>query len=226
MRRSLEFCSKGDRYVLYVSTAVEPQKEARTRVSQTHEHEKRPQSPGSPSSQGPCAFDRLDSRCRPSARLVFLKQGRFSRAPRSAPAQLGTQEPGGRVWHGPMSRTMSPGAGDRSFFLRASRDIEYVKQHGRRLSTACFNLLICRTEARNSRVGIVVGKRFGIAVRRNRVKRLFRELSRQVRGELAGDHALLVFPKRDALILPFDELKNLWRATLRRQGLLNAGEKS
>jgi ribonuclease P protein component len=125
-----------------------------------------------------------------------------------------------------MSRTMSSGAHDRSFFLRASRDIEQVKQHGRRLSTACFNLLVCRIEARNSRVGIVVGKRFGIAVRRNRVKRLFRELSRQVRGELAADYALLVFPKREALTLPFDELKTLWRSTLRRQGVLNTPEQS
>jgi ribonuclease P protein component len=125
-----------------------------------------------------------------------------------------------------MSRTMSQGAGDRSFFLRASRDIEYVKEHGRRLSTACFNLLVCRTEARISRVGIVVGKRFGIAVRRNRVKRLFRELARQVRDEMASDHALLVFPKREALTLPFEELKTLWQSTLRRQGVLNAPEKS
>ena len=122
---------------------------------------------------------------------------------------------------------MSEGAGDRSFFLRASRDIEYVKQHGRRLSTACFNLLVCRTtERRTGRVGIVVGKRFGIAVRRNRAKRLFRELSRQVRSELAADYALLVFPKRDALILPFEELKRLWLTVLRHQGLLNTSEKS
>ena len=122
---------------------------------------------------------------------------------------------------------MSQGAGDRSFFLRASRDIEHVKQHGRRLSTACFNLLVSKTDdPRASRIGIVVGKRFGIAVRRNRVKRVFRELSRQTRGELAADHALLVFPKRDALILPFEELKSLWRTTLRRQGLLNVREKS
>ena len=122
---------------------------------------------------------------------------------------------------------MSQGAGDRSFFLRASRDIEHVKQHGRRLSTACFNLLVSKTsDAQASRIGIVVGKRFGIAVRRNRVKRVFRELSRQIRGELAADHALLVFPKRDALVLPFEELKTLWRTTLRRQGLLNAREKS
>ena len=122
---------------------------------------------------------------------------------------------------------MSQGVGDRSFFLRASRDIEHVKQHGRRLSTACFNLLVSRTgDPQASRIGIVVGRRFGIAVRRNRVKRVFRELSRQIRGELAADHALLVFPKRDALVLPFEELKTLWRTTLRRQGLLNAREKS
>jgi ribonuclease P protein component len=125
-----------------------------------------------------------------------------------------------------MSRTMSQDAGDRSFFLRASRDIEYVKDHGRRLSTACFNLLVCKIDARTSRVGIVVGKRFGIAVRRNRVKRLFRELARQVRDDMTADHALLVFPKREALTLPFQELKSLWRSTLRRQGVLNTPEKS
>jgi ribonuclease P protein component len=116
---------------------------------------------------------------------------------------------------------MSKAAGDRSYFLRASRDIEYVKQHGRRLSTGYFNILICRiADGRPSRIGIVVGKRFGIAVRRNRVKRLFRELSRQIRAEFVGDHALVVFPKRDALDLPFQQLNSLWRATLQRQGLL------
>lgn len=117
-----------------------------------------------------------------------------------------------------MNRTRTP-------FLRTSRDIEYVKQHGRRTSTACFNLLVCKTEAHASRVGIIVGKRFGIAVRRNRAKRLFRELTRQVHGALIPGHALLVFPKRDALGLPFDDLKGMWRATLRRQGLLSFPEK-
>lgn len=124
-----------------------------------------------------------------------------------------------------MNRTMSKGGGDRTPFLRTSRDIEYVKQHGRRTSTACFNLLVCKTEAGASRVGIIVGKRFGIAVRRNRAKRLFRELTRQVYGELISSHAVLVFPKRDALGLPFEDLKGMWRATLRRQGLLSFPEK-
>jgi len=124
-----------------------------------------------------------------------------------------------------MNRAMSDGGGDRSLFLRTSRDIEYVKQYGRRISTACFNLLVCRTETDGSRVGIIVGKRFGIAVRRNRAKRLFRELTREVRKELIPGHAVLVFPKRDALGLAFVDLKNTWRATLRRQGLLSSPEK-
>ena len=115
---------------------------------------------------------------------------------------------------------MSQGAGDRTLFLRASRDIEHVKQHGRRTSTALFNLLVCRTDAGLSRVGIVVGKRFGIAVRRNRAKRLVRELTRQVQNELIVGHSMLVFPKRDALGLPFEELKKAWLLTLRRQGML------
>lgn len=119
----------------------------------------------------------------------------------------------------------SQGGGNRSCFLRTSRDIEYVKQHGRRLSTACFNLLVCKTDAGATRVGIIVGKRFGIAVRRNRAKRLFRELTRQVQGELISGHALLVFPKRDALGLPFADLMKAWRTTLGRQGLLSSSEK-
>jgi len=120
---------------------------------------------------------------------------------------------------------MSQGGRDRALFLRASRDIEHVKQHGRRVSTALFNMLVCKIDGRgNSRIGVVVGKRFGIAVRRNRAKRLFRELTRQVRLELVSDHALLVFPKREVLGLPFDELRTAWLSALRRQGVLRSRE--
>ena len=98
MRRSFENSARKGDYVVYVSTAVEPQKEARTRFPQAHEHKKRPQSVGPPSGQGPRAFDGLDTRAaRASAPLVFLKQGRFPRTSRSGPSQLGMQESGGRL---------------------------------------------------------------------------------------------------------------------------------
>ena len=115
---------------------------------------------------------------------------------------------------------MSQGGGDRDLFLKRSRDIEYAKQHGRRVSTALFNVVICRTEGSGGRVGIVVGKRFGGAVSRNRAKRLFRELTRQLRGQLIPGHALIVFPKRDAIAQPFAVLKEVWLSALHRQRLL------
>jgi ribonuclease P protein component len=123
-----------------------------------------------------------------------------------------------------MMMTMSQGGGDRDLFLKRSRDIEYAKKHGSRISTALFNLVICRTDVSGSRVGIVVGKRFGGAVSRNRVKRLFRELTRQLRGQLLPGYALVVFPKRDSIAKPFAALKEVWLSALQRQRLLRIHE--
>jgi ribonuclease P protein component len=119
---------------------------------------------------------------------------------------------------------MSQGGGGRNLFLKRSRDIEYAKQHGQRISTALFNMVICRTGINGSRVGIVVGKRFGGAVSRNRVKRLFRELTRQLHGQLLPGHDLVVFPKRDSISQPFAILKKVWISALQRQQLLRLYE--
>jgi ribonuclease P protein component len=119
-----------------------------------------------------------------------------------------------------MVMAMSHGGGDKGLFLKRSRDIEYAKEHGNRISTALFNMVVCRTDGIGSRVGIVVGKRFGIAVRRNRVKRLFRELTRQLRGQLLPGLDLVVFPKRDSIVQPFAVLKGVWLLALKRQQLL------
>jgi ribonuclease P protein component len=120
--------------------------------------------------------------------------------------------------------TMAERGGDKALFLRSSRDIDYVKQHGRRISTALFNLLVCRTGVSGGQVGIIVGRRFGNAVQRNRAKRIFRELARQVRADLLSGPAVLVFPKRDALSQPFTVLKEAWRSSLARQHLFGTEE--
>ena len=127
-------------------------------------------------------------------------------------------------WPFPTMMAMSQGGDDRDLFLKRSRDIEHAKKHGSRISTALFNLVICRTDVSGSRIGIVVGKRFGGAVSRNRVKRLFRELTRQLRGQLLPGHALVVFPKRDSIVQPFAVLKEVWLSALQRQRLLRIHE--
>ena len=120
---------------------------------------------------------------------------------------------------------MTAGQTSAPFFLKRSRDIQLIKKNGRRVSTGLFNLQICPGMLpQDAMMGIVIGRRFGTAVRRNRAKRLFRELGRAVRPALISGHAFLVFPKRDCLNLPFAELQNVWRSTLQRQRLARFGD--
>lgn len=113
---------------------------------------------------------------------------------------------------------------DRLLFLRRSADIERVKRVGRRFPTPFFNLVSCPSsspDAKSCRIGIVVGKRLGLAVTRNRAKRLFRELSREVRPHLVAGREMIVFPRREALSISFQQLRDTWLAALRHEGLMN-----
>ncbi|MFM8551144.1 MAG: ribonuclease P protein component [Nitrospiraceae bacterium] len=124
--------------------------------------------------------------------------------------------------------------GDRRFFLRNSAEIERVKKIGRRLQTPLFNLLACPAattasglpaqDLRHSRVGIVVGKRLGQAVARNRAKRIFRELARLVQPQLTPARDILIFPRREILTTPHAQVREAWLAALRREGLLVSTE--
>ncbi len=71
-----------------------------------------------------------------------------------------------------------------------------------------------------TRVGIIVGKRFGNAVRRNRAKRVFRDLARQLHPNMVAGRGVLVFPKRDALLQSREDLIRLWTTSLDRMRLL------
>src|ERR687888_1691262 len=107
---------------------------------------------------------------------------------------------------------------NRLFFLRRRVDIERVKQHGRRSETPLFNLVSYSFPSAKTQIGIVVGKRLGGAVLRNRVKRIFRELARQIRSDLADGWHILVFPRRKVLSVSHPVLRDLWISTLRREG--------
>ncbi len=115
---------------------------------------------------------------------------------------------------------MTQSTGADIIFLRASRDIEQVKRHGRRLSTPFFNLMALNIATGPSGVAVIVGRRFGNAVRRNRVKRVFRGLARQVYHDLLSGQALVVFPKREALSQRSEALRQAWVESLCRLHLL------
>ena len=105
-------------------------------------------------------------------------------------------------------------------FLKSHREIQAVKHHGRRISTVLFNLQAYNMNEAPTRIGIVVGKRFGNAVRRNRAKRVFRELVRDSYSELVAGRGILIFPKKDVLLSSRKDLIHAWKTSLERMRLL------
>ncbi len=121
----------------------------------------------------------------------------------------------------PMSDVPRPSA---QIFLKKKEDFERVKREGTRVTTRFFNVVSCASCPGNTRIGVVVGRRFGNAVLRNRGKRIFRALVRNTSNLLLKGNDIIVFPKRSVLDLPHPNLYQAWVAALCNQGLMVSPE--
>jgi len=104
--------------------------------------------------------------------------------------------------------------------LRNSAAIRLVFKEGKRTSCPLFTLLYRRNDLARTRVGVVVGKKLGEAVARNRAKRRFRELGRLSLRQVPPGLDLLVLPKRESVAEPARSLREAWQGVLRRAQLI------
>lgn len=105
-------------------------------------------------------------------------------------------------------------------FFKKGVEFVRVKRRGQRLQTPYFNLIFLDRPQTPTRLGIIVGRRFGKAVLRNRAKRVFRELARTTRMEFIDGKEFLIFPKRKALENPHCSVREVWRVALTEAGVL------
>ena len=80
----------------------------------------------------------------------------------------------------------------RRYCLKSRLEISQLLRTGKKLSGACFYLVW--QESDSFRYAILVSRKFGNAVQRNRVKRLFREAIRLNRKLLEKTVKIAVFP--------------------------------
>jgi len=78
--------------------------------------------------------------------------------------------------------------------LRKPREFDTVFENGRVVRDGQLRIFNLPNGLDYSRIGLVVGKRIGSAVRRNRVKRLFREAFRLNKSRLPRGFDLVVVP--------------------------------
>ena len=80
-----------------------------------------------------------------------------------------------------------------------------------------FTVLMAPNTAGTTRLGIVASKKLGDAVRRNRAKRLIREVFRQTQPLPVGqDVDLVVIPRRELFDAAYSSLQSDFRGVVRR----------
>ncbi len=97
--------------------------------------------------------------------------------------------------------------------LRSSEDFIKAYREGKRIKLPGITIITVKNSLPYCRIGISVSKKFGKAVKRNRAKRLIRELFRRNKQIFPLGHDLIFMPHRKCLCLGWKELEtNLARA--------------
>jgi ribonuclease P protein component len=100
--------------------------------------------------------------------------------------------------------------------VRRRGEFQRVFDIGYKVSSRYFTLLLAPGTSSTARLGIVASRKLGDAVRRNRAKRLIREVFRHVDTAPAAPVDVVVIPRRELFDAPFTDLERDFRAAWRR----------
>lgn len=108
----------------------------------------------------------------------------------------------------------------RRFRLTRSTDFQRVRRSGKSYAHPLVVLIVTSSDHPCPRVGVVVGRSLGGAVRRNRAKRRLRAAMHPLMPLIPAGHDLILIARPALLEATFREVQETLQALLRRAGLL------
>ncbi len=100
--------------------------------------------------------------------------------------------------------------------VRRREEFQRVFDSNYKVSSRYFTFLFAPGSSSTPRLGIVASRKLGDAVRRNRAKRLIREVFRRLDPGPGTPIDLVVIPRRELFDAPFADLDRDFRAAWRR----------
>jgi len=113
----------------------------------------------------------------------------------------------------------------KQFRLRKRSDFNYTYRKGKSLANYCLVLIYRKTNDKVTRVGFSISKKFGSAVKRNRIKRQLREIYASKINNIKAGYDLIFVVRKGAKDADFHRLKNQMENLLNRAGLLENQDK-
>lgn len=99
--------------------------------------------------------------------------------------------------------------------IRRRSEFQNVYERGLRIHSRYYTVFVVPNQLERARLGIAATKKLGGAVRRNRAKRLIREVFR--RNKIASGLDIVVVPKRELLDASLTALEADYRHILERR---------
>ena len=101
--------------------------------------------------------------------------------------------------------------------LRRRSEFQRVFETGSRSQGRYLTMVVAANGTTRARVGIVASRKLGDAVRRNRAKRLIREVFRKTPSPTGGQGVdIVVIPRRELFDAAYASLETDFRTSLRR----------
>ncbi|MBM3470470.1 MAG: ribonuclease P protein component [Armatimonadetes bacterium] len=110
--------------------------------------------------------------------------------------------------------------------LSREEDFRRVYREGSRCTTALLVLHARPNGTERVRLGLVVSRRFGGAVARNRIRRRLREAVRAEQSRIRAGADMVVVPRRAAAAARYADLRGAVGIALDRAGMARAAEES